>query len=288
MNDLIDLCHHHGLHDVAYDMYVGCGKPECTDCKLRPIIARQGNKFQMCDIIIPMIPPHKVYVEPFAGSAAIFFQLPKAEVSVLNDLDKHTYNFLRRIQHAPLDVSSYPDPPRTVDAMKKQFTKKQKTTQDKIVHELIRSCCGFNSLIVNEPKQIYNTIQIRGKIDKICSLKEKLKGVKILNEDYADVIRKYDSKDSFFFLDPPYEKSDKRLGYAESTDFDFERLENILCGIQGKFLMTINDSPRIRKLFKSFHQKKFNAKTQLTQINSKTSSKPYLRKELFISNYTLP
>ena len=287
MNDLIDLCHHHGLHDVAYDMYVGCGKPDCADCKLRPIISRQGNKYQMRDLIVPLIPPHKVYVEPFAGTAAIFFQLPKAEVSVLNDLDKHTYNFLRRIQHAPLDVSSYPNPPRTLEALKKQFTKKQKTTQDKIVHELIRSCCGFNTQIVNEPTQIYLRRQISMKVAKIQSLKEKLEGVKILNEDYADVIRKYDSKDSFFFIDPPYENSAGRLGYAETSEFDFDRLKNVLHGIQGKFLMTINNSPHIRKLFKEFHQKKFVAKTSLIQ-SKKFLSNPYVRTELFISNYTLP
>ena len=37
--------------------------------------------------LLPLIPPHKTYVEPFVGSAAVFFGKEPADVSVLNDRD---------------------------------------------------------------------------------------------------------------------------------------------------------------------------------------------------------
>ena len=49
--------------------------------------------------------------------------------------------------------------------------------------------------------------------------------------------------------------------------------------------MTINDSPRVRKLFSDFVQKPVDVKTSWG--NMKQSLKGAVRKELFISNYTL-
>ena len=81
------------------------------------------------------------------------------------------------------------------------------------------------------------------------------------------------------------------MGYAEHKDFDFERLVNELSRIKGKFLMTINDSPRIRKMFSKFYIKPFVADTNLRNIyytkNGQKTSHPYQRKELFIANYPL-
>jgi len=121
----------------------------------------------------------------------------------------------------------------------------------------------------------------------MATYKDKMKGVKILSQDYMKVIRNHDGPSSFIFLDPPYEKSDKRLGYAEDMGFDFERLAAVLKGIKGKFLMTINDSPRIRELFKDFNQKMFKADTNMSSVQSHGKSKKYERHELFISNYKL-
>ena len=81
------------------------------------------------------------------------------------------------------------------------------------------------------------------------------------------------------------------MGYAEHKDFDFERLVDVLKHIKGKFLMTINDSPRIRDLFSAFYIKPFVADTNIHQVNHRKDGKkvstPYERKELFIANYPL-
>ena len=50
--------------------------------------------------------------------------------------------------------------------------------------------------------------------------------------------------------------------------------------------MTINDSLRIRKLFAKFHIKKLNVVN--LWYNAKNSKQKKFRKELFITNYTIP
>jgi len=276
--DLHELLCGAGLHDIADEL------------RLRPIFPRVGNKFALRNKILPLIPEHKTYVEPFAGSSAIFFWKDKADHSVLNDLDKAVVSGLRMLKTAPTDPAKYPQP-STLEAVKRQFVKPATTVPEKIVKRMIVSSSGFLGTTVERPKQIYRTAGIPQKVRKIADAREKLKGVEITSEDYAKVVRSNDKPSTFFFLDPPYENSTKQMGYAEHKDFDFERLADTLKHIKGKFLMTINDSPRIRDLFSSFYIKPFVADTNLRQVNHRKDGKkvstPYERKEVFISNYPL-
>src|ERR1700710_573815 len=57
-----------------------------------------GGKSRFVTTILPMIPPHTTYVEPFSGGAQIFFRKEPAKVEVLNDLDGELVNFYRVCQ----------------------------------------------------------------------------------------------------------------------------------------------------------------------------------------------
>src|SRR5579885_2325246 len=57
-----------------------------------------GGKNRLATKIVPMLPLHKTYVEPFAGGAQIFFHKPPSEVEVLNDIDGEVVNFYRVCQ----------------------------------------------------------------------------------------------------------------------------------------------------------------------------------------------
>lgn len=238
---------------------------------------RIGSKFMMRDMILPLIPSHSIYIEPFAGSAAIAFTKKPAALTILNDLDKYTCHALLNLQDAPEDVKSYPSID-SIDEAKDFFCRRPTTPQEWITWHIIRSSCGYNGNPVKEPKNIYHKICVSSKVMFIPALKEQLKNAVILCADYAAVIQEYDSRGSFIFLDPPYENTAKNFGYAEDRGFDFERLNSVLLRIKGNFLMTINDSPRIRAIFSAFYITPYIA---LSRNHSK-------RPELFISNYDLP
>ena len=88
---------------------------------------------------------------------------------------------------------------------------------------------------------------------------------------------KYDSPDTFFFIDPPYENTNK--SFYKDIDMNYDELSFILQNLKGKFLLTINDSPNIRKIFRQFKIKKINVQSFWQSDN------PKIRKELFIMNY---
>ena len=74
-------------------------------------------------------------------------------------------------------------------------------------------------------------------------------GVVIECLDFGEFIRRYDGAGTLFYLDPPYWGSEGVYGKALFTRQDFQRLADILTGIKGQFLLSINDVPEIREIF---------------------------------------
>ena len=77
-------------------------------------------------------------------------------------------------------------------------------------------------------------------------------GVTIECLDYQEFIRRYDHAGALFYLDPPYYLCEDYYGKGLFSRDDFERLAYLLGGIKGRWLMSINDHPEVRRLFGRF------------------------------------
>ena len=86
---------------------------------------------------------------------------------------------------------------------------------------------------------------------------------------------KYNKPTTFFYLDPPYEDS---KDYSNSVNP--EDVYNAVKTIRGKFMLSYNDSPLIRKLFKEY-----NIHTIETIYENTTFSKKKVITEVYITNY---
>jgi DNA adenine methylase len=93
-------------------------------------------------------------------------------------------------------------------------------------------------------------------ITKLASLledvHERLAGVVIERLHYAELLARYDSPGSLFYLDPPYWGCEGDYGEGVFSPADFDRLAEILSQIQGQFLLSINDRPEVRQIFAGF------------------------------------
>jgi DNA adenine methylase len=256
---------------------------------LPPVLCRVGSKRRFAELLTHILPPHRTYVEAFAGSAAIFFYKKPSEREVLNDLDPLVVNVFKLIQKLPMDAK-FPDldTPAKVEAFHKAHVN---TPEALLAQSLIRSCGGW----MGKPVRAGNKLQrFPNPVNRLKYFKEykgRLKGVHITNEDYETVIDNNDSASTVFFFDPPYEKSDN-LGYAKgSATFDFNRFASVVSKIKGKWLITINDSKYIRELFKDYHITPViivgHHKTPGNGGIAKTIGSDD-RPELLISNYVLP
>ena len=109
-----------------------------------------------------------------------------------------------------------------------------------------------------------------------------MRNTTITNTDWSATF-KHDGANTFFYLDPPYEKSDN-LYHHDSIDY--EKFVQRLHGLKGKFLLSMNDSKEVRQLFKGFKMTKVNVlgggqqdPSDIARIGRGS------RAELFISNY---
>ena len=73
--------------------------------------------------------------------------------------------------------------------------------------------------------------------------------VVIENQDFAVLIRHYDRENAFVYCDPPYYTSEYVYDVAFQKE-DHVRLSETLKTMQGKFLLSYNDCPQIRALYK--------------------------------------
>src|SRR3954471_8742303 len=57
-----------------------------------------GGKSRLRKAIIPLLPEHTCYVEPFAGAAWVLFGKPPSDVEILNDKEQELINFFRVVK----------------------------------------------------------------------------------------------------------------------------------------------------------------------------------------------
>jgi hypothetical protein len=71
-------------------------------------------------------------------------------------------------------------------------------------------------------------------VQNLEKTRDRLDGVKIHNDSYEKIIKAYDGKDTFFYLDPPYPRIAQEVG---EDKFDEAAFIKTLVGIKGKFLL---------------------------------------------------
>lgn len=120
-------------------------------------------------------------------------------------------------------------------------------------------------------------------IDRLAPMPDALAGTRITNLGFEDVIRK-PGKDVFIFLDPPYYTATKLYGHGGSLhSFDHEGLARLLQDSKHRFLITYDDCPEIRKLYKWAKIQDWSLQYGMNNCNLNRESK--IGAELFISNY---
>ena len=114
-------------------------------------------------------------------------------------------------------------------------------------------------------------------------LHTRLEKVIIENKPFESVIKQYDRASALFYLDPPYYGAEKYYNVNEVnfTADDHVKLRDILTGINGRFVLSYNDSEYIRGLYKDFN---ICEATRGSNFQVHRGTRP-LYYELIISNY---
>lgn len=246
-----------------------------------PVFCRVGSKTAIKKIVTEEIPnDYDLFVEAFAGAAVIFYnQDLENKKSILNDLDKDLMEGYKAIKKGiTLDEKTFTfsnNPKVQEDFYKKTHT----NHNDKFIAAVIRTCATFSAKGFGKVYRAITQSRFRKKIKNAKKQKDFFKNTRLFNTDYKNIIKKFDSNKTFFYLDPPYEKSDELY---KNHSIDLNEMSNLLKKIKGRFLLSINDSPNVRNIFKDFKITSLEVRGvggKGKDIGGKT------RKELLIKNY---
>lgn len=88
--------------------------------------------------------------------------------------------------------------------------------------------------------------------EEMSAVHLRLTGVGVENLPWDEYLQRYDSPETFFYVDPPYWGSEHYYGKDLFARDDYARMAGQLTGIRGKFLLSLNDVAEIRDIFSGF------------------------------------
>jgi DNA adenine methylase len=204
--------------------------------------------------------PHTTYVEPFVGMGGVFFRRRvRPRVEVVNDLSRDVATLFRVLQRHYL---AFVEMIRWQITTRSEFERLVATDPDTLT-DLERAArffylqktafggkvTGRNFGVSPGERGAFDVTRI---IPELEAYHERLAGVVVERLPYATVIEKYDRPTTLFFLDPPYIGTEHFYGKEMFGRADFEKLVQLLSGLKGRFLLTINDCTEARAIFAGF------------------------------------
>lgn len=218
-----------------------------------------GSKWNIADRIIELMPKHKIYLEPFFGSGAVFFIKKPCNTEVLNDLDGEIVNLFKCIRDNPekLAQAVYFTPYSREEYKSSYNCSDSKTDIERARQFLARSNMAragmqyYSSGWRHAGPVLGATCKQRVVGDwnripqKILDATVRLKDAEIENTNAINLIKKYNKKDCLIYADPPYLLSTRRQRYynVEMTgDKQHEELLEVLKKHSGPVMVSGYDS----------------------------------------------
>jgi DNA adenine methylase len=249
-----------------------------------------GGKRALQKTLLSLIPEHRIYAEVFAGSAKLLFAKEPANLEVMNDLNGEVINFFRVVKHRPAELAEL----LQLDCIHAgRFRElRAKTDQELEIDRALRFAYlvwysfgakgehfARGSAHILRPKRPLNRVR-----DLLMATAERLASVLIEQQDFAEILLRYDSPETFFYLDPPYVNFQPNGRYAPLEKKRRAEMFEQLATLKGKFLMSFDDCAEIRRLAKIHGFKKRRVGVVYTICGAaERKSSP----ELLIANYPI-
>ncbi len=214
-----------------------------------------GGKSRLLKHIIPLIPEHQCYVEPFGGGLAVFLAKKRSPLEVINDLNGDLVNFYRCVRfHSETLLTEIEFVLNSREEFYDFRTQLGLTDIQRAARWFYRNKTCFGGCDMRS----FGTSAVSGggaalgsraaRMETIRALNVRLDRTCIEHVDWEKCVDLYDRTGTFFFFDPPYiECCD--TSYAAWKPEDVKRLKARLAQLKGKWVVTLNDSPTVRAIF---------------------------------------
>lgn len=219
---------------------------------IKPLVKRPGGKTRMLKHLLPMIDgiPHKVYVEPFCGGAAVLVAKTPSEHEVINDIDGDLINLYKQIKHHL---------PAVVRELRMMVESRQLFYEAKAQpgHTEIQRAASYayrNFYSFGGDNDSYGVKRIGFStqsylLRKMVGMHKRLDRVSVEHLSWERCLALYDCPVALHFCDPPYTEGEVRAYSAWGAE-DVARLRDALARLKGRWIVTLNDCDANRAVFK--------------------------------------
>ena len=265
-----------------------------------------GGKSRACqkmDVYFPDLREYKEYREPFLGGGSVAIHVTKKYPHLdiwVNDLYEPLYNFWRVLQDSGAELaerigelkSQHPEPGSAKDL----FLKSKESVNDYTESDTSRAVafyivnkCSFSGLTESSSfsKQAsVSNFSVRG-IEKLPGYSQIIKDWKITNLSYEQLLT--DNKESFTYLDPPYDIRDSLYGRKGSMHNGFNHNDFAAdCDrFIGHQLISYNSSQLVKERFQGWEVGEFDLTYTMRSVGEYMRDQKE-RKELLLFNYDKP
>jgi DNA adenine methylase len=254
-----------------------------------------GGKSRLRKQIIPILPKHTCYVEPFAGAAWVLFGKPPSDVEIINDIDQELVNFFRIVKEKP---------EKLIEAFEWELVSRaeferlanldlSRVTDIQRAHRFFYIIMGGWGGELNYPR-FATSISDGGHGNRLIGalktlrkrlepVHERLRTVIIENLDWQECIDRYDRPGTVMYIDPPYPGNGANYFHNMRDWNAHETLAERLAKTDCKWIVSSYDKPEIRELFTDAFFMKIQSSSGMS--DKKNGSSRVLNKEILITNY---
>jgi DNA adenine methylase len=256
-------------------------------------ITYYGGKQQLASKIISLIPEHEIYCEPFVGGGAVFFQKQPSKSEIINDVNGELINFYEVIQKdfsllaqevsISLHSRELHRQARVINENPEMFDRIKRAWAVWVIANSSfgagwKAGWGYDAAgtttkkISNKRTAFTEELAIR------------LQNVQIECYDALKIIRSRDTRNTFFYCDPPYPDTDQGHYDGYSAD-DFRQLLEVLENVEGKFLLSSFRHPVLKEFTvkNSWYQIELHMAKPMTAHSGVTKEKI----EVLTANYSI-
>lgn len=185
---------------------------------MRPPFAYYGGKVGMAQRIVSLLPPHRVYLEPYFGSGAVLFAKPPAVNEIVNDLDGGVVAFFRALRDRPIELEQVC---RLTPYAREEYMAARAAEPDddlerarrfwvKVNQSFAKTAGRQTGWSITTARTQAVTASVQARIDRFVVCAKRLSTVAIEKCDGPGLIERLATADTVVYADPPYLASTRR------------------------------------------------------------------------------
>lgn len=232
---------------------------------MKNVLKYPGSKTRISDWICEFIPPHNIYLEPFFGGGAIFFNKLPSRIETINDINSDVYNYFKVLRENPDELLHLLSlTPYSREKYESSYYLESSSDVERARKFAVKCCQGFgasnkykngfrSSTAATSPRttSFWNDFP---EILKHATLR--LKEAQIENQNALKLIPRYDHKETFMYLDPPY-PLDVRKNYLydkEMSNSEHIELLKIIKNFKGKVMISSYENDLYDSMLKGWRK----------------------------------